>query len=420
VRVANAARAFGLAVAAIAFAIVTTGCPKPLPKTDGGRMFGVDGDGTDGDGGGGAIASDPARPRVPPPKPGAGARTLADGVVVETLAQGNGDPPVANDRITARIHTWIPDLELDDVSQFYGELRRLPYGIAAAFATMRAGERARIWVPAFDTKGAPAEPIVVDARLDALQVAPPVPPDVAKPPAKAKTSRAGVTSLVIDSGGGSARPSVEDEVVVIFTAWTADGAMLDTTTWDYGASGRTWTVRYFNQGLVDAITDMVAGEKRRLWVPLKLTEYNDGSGDDERITYDVELVEVHQKQPPPKTPSDVKKPPKSAKKTKAGVAYRFLARGAKGKPRPGPRDRVKVHYSGWTTDGKLIDSSVTRGEPSVFPLDAVMVGWTDVIQVMSPGDKLRAWIPGELAYDGRPAGPQGMLVYDIELLEIVP
>jgi peptidylprolyl isomerase len=79
-----------------------------------------------------------------------------------------------------------------------------------------------------------------------------------------------------------------------------------------------------------------------------------------------------------------------------------------------------VHYTGWTTDGKMFDSSVTRGQPATFPLDSVIPGWTDGLQVMTVGERTRFWIPDELAYKGKPGRPQGMLVFDVELLEIDP
>jgi peptidylprolyl isomerase len=90
----------------------------------------------------------------------------------------------------------------------------------------------------------------------------------------------------------------------------------------------------------------------------------------------------------------------------------------KGGPHPKPSDTVRVHYTGWTTDGKMFDSSVTRGQPSEFSLMGVIAGWTDGLQVLSAGDKARFWIPEDLAYKGVPGKPQGMLVFDIELLEI--
>ena len=117
-------------------------------------------------------------------------------------------------------------------------------------------------------------------------------------------------------------------------------------------------------------------------------------------------------------PPDVAAPPKDAKKTAKGVSYKVQKAG-KGGPKPVATDTVKVHYTGWTTDGKMFDSSVQRGSPAEFPLGGVIPGWTDGLQVMSVGDKVRFWIPEELAYKGSPGRPQGMLVFDVELLEIV-
>jgi FKBP-type peptidyl-prolyl cis-trans isomerase len=81
---------------------------------------------------------------------------------------------------------------------------------------------------------------------------------------------------------------------------------------------------------------------------------------------------------------------------------------------------VLVHYSGWTLDGRLFDSSVTSGQPASFPLNGVIPGWTEGVQLMAPGGKTRFWIPAELAYGDKPrhGNPAGMLVFDIELLEV--
>jgi peptidylprolyl isomerase len=80
---------------------------------------------------------------------------------------------------------------------------------------------------------------------------------------------------------------------------------------------------------------------------------------------------------------------------------------------------VTVHYTGWTTDGKMFDSSVEKGEPLTIGLDEVIRGWTEGIQMMVPGEKRRFWIPEELAYKDKPGRPQGMLVFDVELIRIV-
>ena len=92
----------------------------------------------------------------------------------------------------------------------------------------------------------------------------------------------------------------------------------------------------------------------------------------------------------------------------------------KGKEHPKANSRVKVEYTGWTTDGKMFDSSVTRGQPASFSLNSVIAGWTEGLQLMVEGETRRFWIPEDLAYKGRRGKPKGMLVFDVELLEIQP
>jgi peptidylprolyl isomerase len=122
----------------------------------------------------------------------------------------------------------------------------------------------------------------------------------------------------------------------------------------------------------------------------------------------------------PAVPADVAAPPADATRTASGLASKVLTKG-KGTRHPGPTDRVTVHYSGWTTDGKMFDSSITRGEPTTFGLNEVIPGWTEGVQLMVEGEKTRFWIPGNLAYGEtpkRPGAPAGQLTFDIELLSI--
>jgi FKBP-type peptidyl-prolyl cis-trans isomerase len=121
-------------------------------------------------------------------------------------------------------------------------------------------------------------------------------------------------------------------------------------------------------------------------------------------------------QAPLPAPADVKAPPNDAKKTSSGLAYKVLTPG-KGEQHPAATSEVTVQYTGWTTDGQMFDSSITRGEPATFPLNRVIAGWTEGVQLMVEGEKARFWIPENLAYRGQRA-PYGMLVFDIELLKI--
>ena len=101
----------------------------------------------------------------------------------------------------------------------------------------------------------------------------------------------------------------------------------------------------------------------------------------------------------------------------ASLASKVIKAGT-GKEHPGEADRVTVHYTGWTTDGKMFDSSIVRGTPATFGLNQVIPGWTEGLQLMVVGEERRLWIPEDLAYGGRPGRPQGMLVFDVELLDI--
>ena len=118
-------------------------------------------------------------------------------------------------------------------------------------------------------------------------------------------------------------------------------------------------------------------------------------------------------------PEDVGAPPASAEVTASGLASRVLRPGT-GTAHPTEQSRVTVHYVGWTTDGERFDSSIERGEPATFPLNGVIEGWTEGVQLMVEGERRRFWIPADLAYgnSNRPGVPQGMLVFDVELLSI--
>jgi FKBP-type peptidyl-prolyl cis-trans isomerase len=246
----------------------------------------------------------------------------------------------------------------------------------------------------------------------------PAPADVAAAPADAKVSESGLASKVLTPGKGKDHPAATDRVKVDYTGWTTDGKMFDSSV----ARGQptTFGVGEVIPGWTEALKLMVVGEKRRLWIPAKLA-YGDhpqmGGAPSGPLVFDVELLDIVAA---PKTPEDVKAAPKTAKKTASGLAYRVLTPGT-GKVHPTATSRVTVHYSGWTTDGKMFDSSVARGEPATFPLNGVVKGWTEGVQLMVVGEKARFWLPPDLAYGDkpqRPGAPSGTLVFDIELLNI--
>lgn len=108
--------------------------------------------------------------------------------------------------------------------------------------------------------------------------------------------------------------------------------------------------------------------------------------------------------------------------TESGLQYEILKKG-KGKVHPSAVDTVNVHYHGTLIDGTVFDSSVERGEPISFPLNGVIKGWTEGVQLMVEGDKFRFYIPYQLAYGDRDMGtikPFSALIFDVELLNIKP
>ena len=104
----------------------------------------------------------------------------------------------------------------------------------------------------------------------------------------------------------------------------------------------------------------------------------------------------------------------------SGLQYLVIKKG-NGK-RPKATDKVKCHYEGMLVDGTLFDSSVQRGEPATFPLNQVIAGWTEGLQLMTEGSKYRFFIPYTLGYGERGAGasipPFAALVFDVELIEV--
>lgn len=106
--------------------------------------------------------------------------------------------------------------------------------------------------------------------------------------------------------------------------------------------------------------------------------------------------------------------------TKSGLQYQVLVDGNGDKP--GPHDVVKVHYEGKLPNGQVFDSSIARGEPIEFPVDGVIAGWTEALQLMKTGAKYRLYIPSRLGYGAHGAGnaipPHTSLIFEVELLGV--
>ncbi|MDA1044377.1 MAG: FKBP-type peptidyl-prolyl cis-trans isomerase [Verrucomicrobia bacterium] len=106
--------------------------------------------------------------------------------------------------------------------------------------------------------------------------------------------------------------------------------------------------------------------------------------------------------------------------TASGLQYSVIKEGEG--PKPGPTDKVTVHYTGTLLDGTVFDSSVERGQPATFPLNRVIPGWTEGLQLMNVGSKYTLYVPSDLAYGERAGspkiGPHSTLIFEVELLSI--
>ena len=238
-------------------------------------------------------------------------------------------------------------------------------------------------------------------------------------------SRSGLASAVLSPGRGTVHPYDLDLVRLRFVGWTKAGKVFDATG-DQPAPTRVHAT--FPPGLSEGLRLMVAGEKRRLWIPAALGFPQEAqanglpAGD---LVMDVELVEIVPTPLPPPAPADANGPPPgTAHQTGSGISYRLLASGGKTAPRA-TRDSIVVYnYTTWTSAGTLLDSTIPEGQPQSAPLAQLEPHWRDALSVMKVGDKLRFWFVGKqpLARSGAPP-PSGsasnpLLVVDVELLYV--
>jgi len=238
---------------------------------------------------------------------------------------------------------------------------------------------------------------------------------VETPAADAVKTDSGLAYKITAPGRGSVHPTPNDLVKVVTLFWTKESVESKPSS----MSTPTQPIlvgAIVAPGLREALALMTTGQMMRLWLPEKLAFAGAAGKPKGPLMVDVKLLDII---PPPVTPPDVAAPPADAKKTKSGLASKILKPGT-GTVRPKSNNVVTVHYTGWTPDGRIFDSSVLKGQPATFPLGDVIKGWSEGVQLMVEGEVRRLWIPGHLAYDGvdQAGVPRGPLVFDIELIAI--
>lgn len=218
----------------------------------------------------------------------------------------------------------------------------------------------------------------------------PAPSDVgAAPPGSQCTSSGLCLRILVAPRADGASPGPEDQVDVHYTGWRKNGEMFDSSI-PRGES-ITFPVGAVIEGWTEALQLMKEGGTYRIWIPAALA-YGDAPEHPEapagQLTFDVELIQVFGAPP---VPADVAAAPANATCTSSGLCY-IILKDAVDSRRPGPEALVIADYTGWTKKGEQFDSSLTRGHPSKFPVDKVIPGWTEMLQLMGEGSKVRVWI----------------------------
>jgi peptidylprolyl isomerase len=266
--------------------------------------------------------------------------------------------------------------------------------------------------------GALALVVVLGGACARREAATPARPDASvvdlTPPAAAQTTPTGLRTVVLQPGTGREHPEPQDLVEIHYTGWKSDGTKFDSSR-DRNAPTQ-FTVEDAIKGWSEGVRLMVTGEKRRLWVPPALA-YGDkppaGRAPPGPLVFDIELLKILKRPRPLPAPPDLATPP--PRRTKSGLAYKVLTPGS-GRAHPRPDSVVEVHYTGWGPDGRMLDSSVVRGQPMRMQLQTAGPGWTEALRVMVVGEKTRFWIPRDLAE--KMGAPAPTAVYDVELIAI--
>ncbi|MFT5164189.1 MAG: FKBP-type peptidyl-prolyl cis-trans isomerase [Alteromonadaceae bacterium] len=243
------------------------------------------------------------------------------------------------------------------------------------------------------------------------------PENVKKPPADAVAINDGIHYIVIKKGMG--RLVQKQFVKSLSTGWTSVNGKTQFNAEEdgYDVSDPQTIVR-MTPGMATAMKATPLGEKRRWWIPAKLMLPGWRGMEHGNYTVDIEVIEEVDPLP---APANLITPPANAIVKKSGLKYVILKQG-KNTEKPSKTNKVRVHYSGWTADGKMFDSSVLRNKTLEFELSRVIKGWREGLQYMSVGDEYRFWVPYRMGYGRRPrpGAPAGNLVFDVELFEIMP
>ncbi len=233
------------------------------------------------------------------------------------------------------------------------------------------------------------------------------------PPAEAKREASGLVTQVMRPGTGKERPDANDMVEAHFAGWGPEGNKF-ASSYESGKAA-SFSLSQVFPGWREGMMLMTVGEKRRLWIPASLGPQHATAGPKEAI-FEVELEAIYKI---PNPPASLGRPDADATRTPSGLFTKKIQSGT-GNRKPGSASRVLLNYALWTTDGKTFDSTYSRKRPTAFMLDRVLPAFAEGVQLMVEGEKRLFWIPEALGGNQWPGSPKGMLVFEVEMLTIMP
>jgi len=264
-------------------------------------------------------------------------------------------------------------------------------------------------------------PAAAAPAVPQLQAPSPLPGDPLPEGAEWQVTPSGLRWVQLAKGDETQpRPRKTDTVAVQYAGYLEDGTKFDQRTRAQGPI--EFGVHQVIAGWTEGLQLMHPGSRLKLHIPWQLAYGERGSAPKipgrSNLVFDVELVSVT----PDPTPVFALPADADLKSTASGLKYQVVKEGAPDGKKPVASDRVKVHYAGWLLDGTPFDSSYGRKQPATFPLNGVIKGWTEGVQLMREGAIYKFVIPAPLAYGERGAGgvipANATLVFQIELLSV--
>lgn len=243
------------------------------------------------------------------------------------------------------------------------------------------------------------------------------------------TTESGLQYKILEEGPEDGiAPVATDLVVVHYVGTLRDGTEFDSSR----ARGEpaSFPLNRVIRGWTEGLQLMTEGDKFRFFLPPDLAYGKSGSGPligpNETLIFDVELMKVQNPERNLEIANDflaANAEKDGIQTTDSGLQYEVLSQGDGEGKSPEAQDTVEVHYQGTLLDGTEFDSSYKRGETIEFPLNRVIPGWTEGVQLMSEGDKYRFFLPPELGYGemgtpGGPIGPNEALIFEVELVAV--